>query len=64
MLDALPAAFTELQILDLIVSSNIARRHLNQGQRACLAVEYEEHYAKWLRPNATSGRTRLYRALG
>ncbi|MET8169300.1 hypothetical protein ABZT34_34465 [Streptomyces sp. NPDC005329] len=32
-------------ILDLIVSKNMARRQLNAGQRALMALEYERHYA-------------------
>ncbi|MGH3634988.1 MAG: hypothetical protein ACRDTS_13065, partial [Mycobacterium sp.] len=37
-------SFTEFQIFDLIVSNNIARRHLNPSQRNLLGAEYEEHY--------------------
>ncbi|MGH3934466.1 MAG: hypothetical protein ACRDS1_05730 [Pseudonocardiaceae bacterium] len=63
VLDALPAAFAELQILDLIVSSNIARRHLNQGQRTCLAVEYEERYATATKVAETERNVRPHAAL-
>ncbi len=33
-------------ILDLIVSKNMARRQLNPGQRALMALEYERFYAE------------------
>ncbi len=42
----LPARYTEPMILDLIVSSNVARRHLNQGQKAMVALRYEEAIAE------------------
>lgn len=41
----LPADYTEKQILDFIVSTNIQRRHLNPGQRAMVALELEPMYA-------------------
>lgn len=41
----LPATITETEILDFIVSANIERRHLDAGQRAFLALEYEAAYA-------------------
>src|SRR5690606_4654378 len=34
--------YDEPKILDLIVSKNLARRHLNPGQRAMVALKYEE----------------------
>jgi protein gp37 len=37
--------YTEPMILDLIVSKNMARRQLNAGQRALMALEYERYYA-------------------
>jgi protein gp37/ParB-like chromosome segregation protein Spo0J len=43
--DALPARYTEQMILDLIVSENIRRRHLNPGQLAMLAADLEPMYA-------------------
>ncbi len=39
--ETLPAAYAESMILDLIVSKNMARRHLNPGQRAMVALAYE-----------------------
>jgi len=44
--ETLPASCTEQQILDLIVSKNIARRHLNPSQRNAIGLEYEQFYAK------------------
>ncbi|MGA5339019.1 hypothetical protein ACPCK3_07370 [Streptomyces griseoincarnatus] len=44
--ERLGAHYTELMILDLIVSKNMARRQLNAGQRALMALEYEKHYAE------------------
>ncbi len=41
----LSARYDERMILDLIVSANLARRHLNPGQRAMVALEYEAAYA-------------------
>ena len=43
--ETLPERYTEPLILDLIVSMNMARRQLNQGQRALMALEYERYYA-------------------
>ena len=43
--ETLPERYTEPLILDLIVSKNMARRQLNPGQRALMALEYERHYA-------------------
>lgn len=43
--EALPERYTETMILDLIVSKNLARRQLNPGQRALMALEYEKAYA-------------------
>jgi hypothetical protein len=31
-----------VQILDLIVSKNVARRHLNPSQRNAIGLEYEQ----------------------
>lgn len=42
---ALGAHYTEPMILDLIVSENIRRRHLNPGQLAMLAADIEPMYA-------------------
>lgn len=44
--ERLGAHYTEPMILDLIVSKNMARRQLNQGQRALMALEYERHYSE------------------
>lgn len=44
--ERLGAHYTEPMILDLIVSKNMARRQLNAGQRALMALEYERHYAE------------------
>ena len=41
----LPEHYTETMILDYIVSANLARRHLSAGQRAMLALDYEQFYA-------------------
>ena len=41
----LPARSTEIEILDLIVSLNVARRHLNPGQKAVVANGIEPMYA-------------------
>lgn len=41
----LPADVTEMEILDFIVAANVERRHLDAGQRAFLALEYETAYA-------------------
>lgn len=43
--ETLPQRYTEPMLLDLIVSKNLARRQLNAGQRALMALEYERHYA-------------------
>jgi protein gp37/ParB-like chromosome segregation protein Spo0J len=43
--ETLPERYTEPLILDLIVSKNMARRQLNAGQRALMALEYERYYA-------------------
>ncbi|MGW7298984.1 hypothetical protein, partial [Streptomyces sp. NPDC054829] len=42
---AVPERYTEPMILDLIVSKNLARRQLNAGQKALMALEYEKYYA-------------------
>src|SRR5690606_26742948 len=50
----------EPKILDLIVSKNLARRHLNPGQRAMVALEYEKAIAaaaKRGRPIGDSGQS-------
>ncbi|MGW7688898.1 DUF5131 family protein [Streptomyces asiaticus] len=44
--ETLPERYTEPMILDLIVSKNMARRQLNPGQRALMALEYERFYAE------------------
>lgn len=41
----LSARYSDAMILDLIVSANLARRHLNPGQRAMVALEYEKAIA-------------------
>ena len=56
--DALPDFYTDLQILDLIVSSNVARRHLNQGQLAAIAVEYEVFYAQLIKEREAQRKSR------
>lgn len=43
--EVLPERYTELMILDYIVSTNIERRHLNAGQKAGIAGIYERSYA-------------------
>jgi len=47
--EILPAHYTEQMILDLILDANLRRRHLNPGQRAVLALSYEDHYAQAVR---------------
>jgi protein gp37/ParB-like chromosome segregation protein Spo0J len=37
--------YTEAMILDLIISANVERRHLEAGQRALLALDYKEAVA-------------------
>src|SRR5690606_21415892 len=52
--------YDEPKILDLIVSKNLARRHLNPGQRAMVALEYEKAIAaaaKRGRPIGDSGQS-------
>lgn len=44
--ETLPGRYTEPMILDLIVSKNMARRQLNPGQRALMALEYERYYGE------------------
>lgn len=44
--ETLPERYTEPLILDLIVSKNMARRQLNAGQRALMALEYERFYSE------------------
>jgi len=44
--ETLPERYTEVMILDLIVSKNLARRQLNPGQKAVMAQEYERYYAE------------------
>ncbi|MGV9226436.1 DUF5131 family protein [Streptomyces albogriseolus] len=44
--ETLPERYTEAMILDLIVSKNLARRQLNAGQKALMALEYERYYAE------------------
>ena len=44
--ETLPERYTEPMVLDLIVSKNMARRQLNPGQRALMALEYERFYGE------------------
>jgi protein gp37 len=44
--EVLPERYTETMILDLIVSKNLARRHLNPGQKAFVSLEYERFYSE------------------
>ncbi|MEU1309451.1 DUF5131 family protein [Streptomyces cinnamoneus] len=44
--EGLGAHYTEPMILDLIVSKNMARRQLNPGQKALMALEYEQRYVE------------------
>lgn len=37
--------YTDAMVVDFIVSANLARRHLNPGQRAMVALEYEKAIA-------------------
>ena len=43
--ETLPQRYTEAMILDLIVSKNMARRHLNPSQRAMIALAYRSAFA-------------------
>lgn len=43
--EALPERYTESMVLDYIISTNIERRHLNAGQKALIALEYEKAVA-------------------
>lgn len=45
-LNVLGSHYTEERILNLIVSENVHRRHLNAGQLAVIAMEYEQAFAK------------------
>ena len=38
--------YTEAMILDLIVSANVERRHLDSGTRAFLALDYKAAYSE------------------
>jgi protein gp37/ParB-like chromosome segregation protein Spo0J len=42
--------YTEERIIQLIISANLRRRHLDVGQRAMVAVEIEKAYAAEARP--------------
>lgn len=42
----LSARYTDLMLLDYIVSVNVARRHLNPGQKAMAALALEPMYAE------------------
>lgn len=44
--ETLPEQYTQPMILDLIVSKNLARRQLNPGQRALMALEYDRFYSE------------------
>ncbi|MGW4663224.1 DUF5131 family protein [Streptosporangium sandarakinum] len=44
--EVLPERYTEAMILDYIISTNIERRHLNAGQKALIALEYEKAIAE------------------
>ncbi len=55
MFETLGAHYDEPRILDLIVSKNLARRHLNPGQRAMVALKYEEAIAAATRNGAPIG---------
>ncbi len=54
----LSSRYTEAMILDLIVSANLARRHLNPGQRAMVALEYEAAYAATVHVGSPKGADR------
>jgi protein gp37/ParB-like chromosome segregation protein Spo0J len=47
--EKLPERYTEAMILDFIVSTNMARRHLNPGQRAAVAFAYKGAIAASIR---------------
>lgn len=49
----IPQAWTEEQILDYIVSENIARRHLTPGQRSLLGVEIDAYYVELAKKRET-----------
>jgi protein gp37 len=56
--EALPGRYDEGMVLDLIVSKNAARRHLNPGQKAFVALKYEEMYAATTKSGYPEGRDR------
>ena len=45
--------YDEPKILDLIVSKNLARRHMNAGQKAFVGLEYERLYAAAIKESET-----------
>ena len=53
--ETLPERYTEAMILDYIVSANVERRHLNTGQRALIALEYEKAFAAAVKKGAPVG---------
>ncbi|MDJ0342211.1 DUF5131 family protein [Streptomyces sp. H10-C2] len=44
--ETLSERYTETMLLDLIVSKNLARRQMNPGQKALMALEYERFYSE------------------
>lgn len=55
----LGARYTEPMILDLIVSENIRRRHLNPGQLAMLAADLEPMYAEEVKAIEAARKSKL-----
>lgn len=55
--ETLPGRYTEMMILDLIVSKNLARRHMNAGQKAFVGLEYERYYVEAIKAEETKRKT-------
>ena len=49
--------YTEKLLVDYIISANLRRRHLNEGQKAMLALKIEAHFAALARQRQAHGET-------
>ncbi len=56
--ETLPERYDEAKILDLIVSKNLARRQLNPGQKALMAIEYERYYSEATKADEAQRKTK------